>query len=247
MGALAIQSSKMEGHGAWQRFGSKPKPSPATLTHTATRSRARRLLTPADPPSTAGQRSARCPRRSLTMPLSWHRRAPRAPRRTQPLRKERHRGRADRAAAGLAVRRGPPTHSPRRTRPSPAPPARTPTPSPPTLHAAAPLPPSHPLSSSPRSPRGAALRAHPPQHRSRPSARRAHRGGSACPAGGCQPRAPSAAARSPPFESTTRWRPPKGRSPGARRHSNRAVQRPPRRAPRQSVAEPLPPGAKPAR
>lgn len=145
MGALPIQSSKMEGHGAWQRFGSKPKPSPATLTHTATHSRARRLLTPADPPSTAGQRSARCPRRSLTMPLSWHRRAPRAPRRTQPLRKERHRGRADRAAAGLAVRRGPPTHSPRRTRPSPAPPARTPTPSPPTLHAA----PSHPIPSPP--------------------------------------------------------------------------------------------------
>lgn len=152
MGALPIQSSKMEGHGAWQRFGSKPKPSPATLTHTATHSRARRLLTPADPPSTAGQRSARCPRRSLTMPLSWHRRAPRAPRRTQPLRKERHRGRADRAAAGLAVRRGPPTHSPRRTRPSPAP---HPLPTHPSRGRAAPPIPS-PLLLSPLSSRGGA-------------------------------------------------------------------------------------------
>lgn len=70
--------------------------------------------------------------------------------------------------------------------------------------------------------------------------------GPACPAGGWRhepPAPPLPAARSLPFESTTRWRRPKGRSPGAGRHSNRAVQNPPRCFLRQSEAEPRPPGA----
>lgn len=63
-------------------------------------------------------------------------------------------------------------------------------------------------------------------------------------AGDTEPPAPPLpAARSLPFESTTRWRRPRGRSLDAGRHSNRAVQSPPRRLLRQPKAEPHPPGA----
>lgn len=134
------------------------------------------------------------------MPLSWHRRAPRAPRRTQPLQKEGHRGRAARAAAGLAARRDPPTSSPKRTRPGSSRRARTPTPprssTTPPRRSPRPIPtrpvPTHPTPFPPLSPRGATLRA-------RPSAQPASLTGAAPPArpgaGNPEPPAPPPAPR----------------------------------------------------
>lgn len=65
-----------------------------------------------------------------------------------------------------------------------------------------------------------------------PSPAAAHRGRPCLPTRGLA----TPSRRSPPFESTTRWRRLRGRGPGAGRHSNGAVQGPPRRLPPQSGA-----------